>query len=435
MSSVRAIKGMHDILPEQTPIWRYLEKTLAALLGGHGYEEIRFPVLEFTELFRRSIGEVTDIVEKEMYTFEDRHGVSVTLRPEGTACCVRAAEEHGLLFNRTQRLWYSGPMFRYENPQKGRQRQFHQTGVEAFGMADPDIDAELIALSARLWRQLGVAAHLRLELNSIGDADSRARYRQALVDYFRPLAEQLDADSRRRLDSNPLRILDSKHPATRALLADAPSLEDYLDEASRQHFERLCALLDAAGIAYTINRNLVRGLDYYNRTVFEWVTDALGAQGTVCAGGRYDSLVEQLGGRSTPAVGFALGMERLFLLLTETGAALPTAQPPLLYAVAVGEAAREKAFALCERIRDLLPETGVLLHGGSGSFKSQMKQADRSGARLALLLGEDELAQGRVSLKWLREDVVQAQTGQISLPETELLTWLRQQAADGRHVE
>src|SRR5690606_21099306 len=313
---------MHDILPEQSALWRHVERMIAELLGSYGYREIRFPVLEFTELFKRSIGEVTDIVEKEMYTFEDRHGVSVTLRPEGTACCVRAAEEHGLLYNQVQRLWYAGPMFRYENPQKGRQRQFHQVGVEAFGMAGPDIDAELIALSARLWRLLGVDGQLRLEINTIATPAARAAYRQALVAYFRPHAASLDADSQRRLDSNPLRILDSKHPATRALVANAPSLADHVDAESAAHFTQLCALLDAAGIAYAVNRSLVRGLDYYRRTLFEWVTEALGAQGTVCAGGRYDGLVEQLGGRATPAVGFAIGLERLTLLMAEAGSAV-----------------------------------------------------------------------------------------------------------------
>lgn len=429
MSGIRAIKGMHDILPGQTALWRHVEATVAGLLGSYGYREIRFPVLEFTELFRRSIGEVTDIVEKEMYTFDDRNGVSVTLRPEGTACCVRAAEEHGLLYNQQQRLWYAGPMFRYENPQKGRQRQFHQIGVEAFGMAGPDIDAELIALSARLWRLLGVDGQLRLELNTIATPAARAAYRQALVAYFRPHAASLDADSQRRLDSNPLRILDSKHPATRALVADAPSLVDYVDAESAAHFTRLCALLDAAGIAYTVNRSLVRGLDYYSRTVFEWVTEALGAQGTVCAGGRYDGLVEQLGGRATPAVGFAIGLERLTLLMVEAGRAVAGDTAPALYVLAVGEAAQQRAFGLVERIRDLMPGLAVQLGAGGGSFKAQMKRADRSGATLALMLGEDELAAGAVSLKWLRA-VPAAGDNQLRLPENELPGWLSTHLAD-----
>lgn len=428
MTGVRAIKGMHDILPGQTGQWRHVEQEVAGLLARYGYQEIRFPILEFTELFSRSIGEVTDIVEKEMYTFEDRNGVSVTLRPEGTACCVRAAEEHGLLYNQVQRLWYAGPMFRYENPQKGRQRQFHQIGVEAFGMEGPDIDAELIALTARLWKILGVDGHLRLELNTIGTAEGRAAYRQALVAYFQPHVAQLDPDSQRRLQTNPLRILDSKHPQTRELVKHAPKLEAYLDDASAAHFDGLRQLLDAAGIAYTVNPDLVRGLDYYSRTVFEWVTDSLGAQGTVCAGGRYDGLVEQLGGRPTPAVGFAMGMERLCLLQAAVGRTPAVCDTPAIYCVAVGDAARQQAFALCEQLRGYLPAAGIQLHCGSGNFKAQMKRADRSGAPLALILGEDEVAQSRVTLKWLRGREGQAE--QASVPLAELPAWLSSHLAD-----
>ncbi len=328
MSNIRAIRGMNDILPDETPHWRRLEQTVSQLLASYGYGEIRLPVVEQTELFKRSIGEVTDIVEKEMYTFDDRNGDSLTLRPEGTAGCVRAAIQQGLL-TVPQRLWYAGPMFRYERPQKGRQRQFHQIGVEAFGIASADMDAELILLCARLWRQLGLADSVELQINSIGSSAARRAYRAALVDYLSAHADALDEDSQRRLHSNPLRILDSKNPRTQALLDAAPALADYLDDEARDDFERLCELLQAAGLAYVVNPRLVRGLDYYNKTVFEWVTERLGAQGTVCAGGRYDGLVEQLGGKSTPAVGFAMGMERLVLLMLETGAveAAPKRRP------------------------------------------------------------------------------------------------------------
>ena len=311
MAKIQAIRGMNDILPDQTPVWQYVESTVRQVLGQYGYQEIRMPVVEHTELFKRSIGEVTDIVEKEMYTFEDRNGDSLTLRPEGTAGCVRAAEEHGLLFNQTRRLWYTGPMFRHERPQKGRYRQFHQIGVECFGMAGPDIDAELLILTARLWSALGLSDHARLEINSIGTSDSRKVYRQALVAYLEQYQGKLDDDSKRRLTTNPLRILDSKDPATREILQGAPSLDDYLDDESRQHFEQLKAMLDAAGVAYTVNPALVRGLDYYGKTVFEWITDSLGAQGTICAGGRYDGLVEQLGGKPTVAVGFEASRKQI----------------------------------------------------------------------------------------------------------------------------
>ncbi len=404
MSKLQSIRGMNDILPEQTPLWRHLEREVEAVLDAYGYQQMRMPVLEQTALFRRSIGEVTDIVEKEMYTFDDRNGDSLTLRPEGTAGCVRACEQHGLLFNQVQRLWYAGPMFRHERPQKGRLRQFHQIGVEAFGMEGPDIDAELILLSARLWRRLGLSDVVTLELNSIGSAEARARYRQALVDFLRPYAAELDEDSRRRLDSNPLRILDSKDAATGKLLAEAPRLQDYLDDPSREHFEALQALLAGAGLAFRLNPRLVRGLDYYGRTVFEWTTRELGAQGTVCAGGRYDGLVAQLGGKATPAVGFAMGVERLVLLLEALGRSPDAASSsPHVYLLAAGDAPGRAAMVLAEQLRDALPRLRLLCHCGGGSLKSQFKRADRSGARLALVLGEDELARGDITLKWLRE--------------------------------
>ncbi|MDI5984736.1 histidine--tRNA ligase [Halomonas sp. M4R5S39] len=413
---IQAIRGMNDLLPGQSALWQYFEGQVRVLMQRYGYDEIRTPIVEQTALFARSIGEVTDIVEKEMYTFEDRNGDSLTLRPEGTASCVRAAMEHGLLHNQTQRLWYQGPMFRHERPQKGRYRQFHQVGVETFGLDGPDIDAEVILLSARLWQQLGLFEHVTLELNSLGSSAARAAYRELLVAYFERHHALLDEDSRRRLTSNPLRILDSKNPDMAEMLAGAPKLMDHLDDASREHFEQLTALLDAAGIDYVINPRLVRGLDYYGRTVFEWTTTALGSQGTVCAGGRYDGLVEQLGGKPTPAVGFAMGIERLILLL-ETLALVPEgARGELdLYLLPMDDAATRQALLLGERLRGELPGLRAQLHCGGGSFKSRIKKADRSGARLALLLGEDELAQGTATLKFLREE-----REQLSLPQAEL---------------
>ena len=403
--SLQAIRGMNDTLPEQTPLWRYFEDSVARLLDGYGYRQIRMPIVEFTELFKRSIGEVTDIVEKEMYTFEDRNGDSLTLRPEGTAACVRAVLEHGLAGGgQSQKLWYIGPMFRHERPQKGRYRQFHQIGVEVFNIEGPDIDAELIVLTWRLWGLLGIRDSVTLELNSLGTSAARAVYRDALVAYLSARADQLDEDSRRRLTSNPLRVLDSKNPETQALLADAPKMADYLDEESRIHFEGLKARLDAAGIPYTINPKLVRGLDYYSKTVFEWVTDQLGAQGTVCAGGRYDGLVEQMGGKPTPGVGFAMGIERLVLLL-ETLGKVPAeiARQVDVYLCAFGEPAELAALALAERLRDQLPRLRLQVNAGAGSFKSQLKKADKSGALFALVLGEDELAQQVVGCKPLRD--------------------------------
>lgn len=416
MAKIQAIRGMNDILPDQTPVWQYVESTVRRVLGQYGYQEIRMPVVEHTELFKRSIGEVTDIVEKEMYTFEDRNGDSLTLRPEGTAGCVRAAEEHGLLFNQTRRLWYTGPMFRHERPQKGRYRQFHQIGVECFGMAGPDIDAELLILTARLWNAFGLSDHARLEINSIGTSESRKVYRQALVAYLEQYQDKLDDDSKRRLTTNPLRILDSKDPATREILQGAPSLDDYLDDESRQHFEQLKAMLDAAGVAYTVNPALVRGLDYYGKTVFEWITDSLGAQGTICAGGRYDGLVEQLGGKPTVAVGFAMGLERLILLL-ETLELVPehVNNQADVYVTAMGDQAVAPAMALAETLRNELPGRIVVSHCGGGSFKSQMKKADRSGARFAVILGENEIAQATAGLKPLRDDQPQQEVAQADL--------------------
>ncbi len=413
MSNFRAIRGMNDILPDETPYWQLLEATVGDLLASYGYGEIRLPLVEQTELFSRSIGEVTDIVEKEMYSFADRKGDSLSLRPEGTAGCVRAVIQQGLLIG-SQRLWYSGPMFRYERPQKGRQRQFHQIGVEAFGIATPDIDAELILITARLWRQLGLGDSVELQLNSIGSSEARSAYRTALVAYLESHREALDEDSQRRLDSNPLRILDSKNADTQALLDSAPSLADYLDEESREDFEKLCALLTAAGVPFVINPRLVRGLDYYNKTVFEWVTSRLGAQGTICAGGRYDGLVEQLGGKSTPGVGFAMGMERLVLLLAELGRQVPATAADV-YVVAVGDDAVATALASAEALRDAMPGIRLVQNVGGGSFKSQMKKADKSGASVALIWGEDEVAAGRVTMKTLR-----GQSEQHSLPVEEL---------------
>jgi len=408
VSNIRAIRGMNDILPDETPDWQLIERTLRRVLASYGYGEIRLPVVEQTELFKRSIGEVTDIVEKEMYVFEDRNGESLALRPEGTAGCVRAAIQNGLL-SVQQRLWYAGPMFRYERPQKGRQRQFHQVGVEAFGIATPDIDAELILLSARLWRELGIADHVTLQLNSIGSSESRSEYRAALVDWLGARREQLDEDSQRRLETNPLRILDSKNPQTQSLLDGAPDLADFLDDESRADFRQLCELLDAAGINYEINSRLVRGLDYYNKTVFEWVTDQLGAQGTVCAGGRYDGLVEQLGGKSTPGIGFAMGLERLVLLIEALGVAEEKSPQADVYVVAVGDNAHRAALAAVETLRTARPELRIVQHVGGGSFKSQIKKADKSGARVALIMGEDEVAQGVATLKPLRQQGDQQQ--------------------------
>lgn len=409
---------MNDLLPEESPYWQYLEAMVAEVVEGYGYQEIRFPVLEATELFKRSIGEVTDIVEKEMYTFDDRNGDSVTLRPEGTASCVRACEEHQLLYNRgtlTQKLWYMGPMFRYEKPQKGRLRQFHQFGVEAYGVASADADAELLIMTARLWQTLGIDSAVSLQINSLGTPEARADYRSALVDYLTAHKDSLDEDSLRRLSSNPLRVLDSKVEATQKLLQDAPDLADFLDDASREHFDLLQAYLRAAGVQFTVNTRLVRGLDYYSRTVFEWVTERLGAQGTVCAGGRYDGLVSQLGGQPTPAVGFAMGLERLILLLHELKA-FPEdiSRAADVYVLALGDVI-PAAFALAEQIREQTPHVRVQMNTGGGSYKSQMKKADRSGADIVLILGENEAAAGEITVKFMRSDEPQQTVKQQQL--------------------
>ncbi len=398
--SLRAVRGMNDLLPEDAPLWQYFEATLRVWLKSYGYRELRTPILEHTGLFKRAIGEVTDIVEKEMYTFVDElNGESMTLRPEGTASCVRAVIEHSLLFDGGKRLWYQGPMFRHERPQKGRYRQFHQFGIEALGYAGPDIDIEHLLMSARLWKRLGLSDCIRLEINSLGGAESRSRHRQKLIAYFQAHETLLDEDAKRRLIANPLRILDTKNPAMQGLVEAAPCLMDELDDVALAHFEAVKAGLDAAGIAYSINPRLVRGLDYYNYTVFEWVTDRLGAQGTVCAGGRYDGLVEQLGGKPAPACGFAMGVERLLALMSEVGVQPPAAAADV-YLVNVGEAAARFALQAGESLRDA--GLDVLMHGGGGSFKSQMKKADASGARHAVIIGDDEAAAGEVTVKPLR---------------------------------
>ncbi len=406
---------MNDLLPDQSPVWQYLETQVKTVLQAYGYAEIRTPIVEQTELFKRSIGEVTDIVEKEMYTFEDRNGDSLTLRPEGTASCVRAAEQHGLLYNQVQRLWYTGPMFRHERPQKGRYRQFHQVGAEAFGMDGPDIDAEVIIMSAQLWKRLGLIESVELQLNTLGSAEARARFKEDLVSYLSARKDLLDADSQRRLESNPLRILDSKDQNTQQLLNDAPHFHDYIDEESKTHFEQLKSLLEAAGIRYRVNSRLVRGLDYYGKTVFEWVTDALGAQGTVCAGGRYDGLVSQLGGKPTPAVGFAMGVERLVLLLEELQLVPQSVRQRIdVYVIGMGDDNLANAMSVAETLRH---DAGlrVQLHCGGGGFKGQMKKADKSGADFAILIGDDERAASEVSLKPLRGNGEQIRVTQDSL--------------------
>ncbi|MEL0168189.1 MAG: histidine--tRNA ligase [Pseudomonadaceae bacterium] len=418
MKTLQAVRGMNDVLPEDSALWQYFERTVADLLTTYGYQQVRMPIVEPTELFKRSIGEVTDIVEKEMYTFDDRNGDSLTLRPEGTAGCVRAMLQHGLLGGGVaQKVWYNGPMFRHERPQKGRYRQFHQIGVETFNLTGPDIDAELIVLSWRLWQRLGISDAVKLELNSLGSSEDRARYRDDLVAYLQARFEQLDEDSQRRLASNPLRILDSKVPETQALLTDAPKLADYLNDEARAHFDGLRALLDEVGIPYVINPKLVRGLDYYGLTVFEWVTDQLGAQGTVCAGGRYDGLVTQLGGKPAPAVGFAMGVERL-LLLIETLERVPAelARQVDVYLVTLGDGAAKAGLRLAEQLRDALPSMRLVVHAGGGSFKSQFKKADKSGALYALVLGEDEVAVQQIGFKPLRSGEEQETLSWQDLP-------------------
>ena len=406
--TIQAIRGMNDYLPTETPLWQWVENKVRSVLSAYGYAEIRMPIVESTPLFARAIGEVTDVVEKEMFTFDDRDEESLTLRPEGTAGCVRAGIEHGLLYNQEQRLWYMGPMFRYERPQKGRYRQFHQVGVEIFGIPDPEIDAELIALTARLWKDLGIFDHVTLQLNSIGSLEARKNYRQALVDFLQNHIDILDEDSKRRLTTNPLRILDSKDQRVQEVLNDAPKLHDYLDDDSREHFAQLCALLDSLGIQYEINQKLVRGLDYYNKTVFEWVTSALGAQGTVCGGGRYDGLVEQLGGHATSGVGFAMGLERLVLLVQEVNTQITLPSAVDIYIVYQGEGTTVAAFNLAEKLRSELPHLRTLLHCSGGNFKKQFKRADKSGAKLALVIGEDEVKNQQVVVKNLLQHSEQA---------------------------
>lgn len=413
--NIQAIRGMRDILPDQTPLWQLFEGRVRRVLASYGYSEIRMPVLEMTDLFKRSIGEVTDIVEKEMYTFDDRNGDSLTLRPEGTAGCVRAGIENGLLYNQVQRLWYQGPMFRHERPQKGRFRQFNQIGVETYGMEGPDIDLEVILISSRIWKELGLDG-LELQINTLGTSEERAAYRDKLVEYISANKDKLDEESLRRLESNPLRILDSKNVDMRDLIAAAPTLMEYLGDESKAHFEAISAGLDAAGVSYVINQRLVRGLDYYSRTVFEWVTDRLGAQGTVCAGGRYDGLVEQLGGRATPAIGFAMGVERLISLLEESETASQV-EGLHAYMVLVGEESQKRGLALAENLRDQIPGLRLLTNCGGGSFKSQFKKADRSGARFALVIGEDELQRGVAGIKPLRDDSEQQEIALDSMKE------------------
>ena len=394
------VRGMNDILPDIAHTWQFLEREVQAIVESYGYREVRLPLLEHTELFKRSIGEVTDIVEKEMYTFDDRNGDSLTLRPEATASMVRAGMTHGLFHNQRQKLWTTGPMFRREKPQAGRYRQFYQFDVEAMGYEGPDVDAELIIMSARMWQRLGID-RIRLEINSLGTPESRADYREALVDYFTGVKNRLDEDSIRRLEQNPLRILDSKNPDMQDVVQAAPVMLDYLDDESREHFEGLKALLDAAGVGYEVNPRLVRGLDYYSRTVFEWVTDALGSQGAVCSGGRYDGLVDKLGGRATPAIGWAMGIERFVALYEACGGEAPAVKPDVFIA-AVGAGTQTRAFSLAEELRDAVDGIRVEMSLGGGSFKSQMKRADKSGATYALILGEQELGEGRIGLKPLR---------------------------------
>ena len=412
----RAIRGMNDILPDVSGTWTFLESVLRDVVESYGYSEIRLPLLEQTELFARSIGEVTDIVEKEMYTFLDRNGESLTLRPEATAGIVRAGITNGMLHNQRQKLWTMGPMFRYEKPQKGRYRQFYQFDVEALGFEGPDIDAELIIMCARMWRRLGIS-RLNLEINSLGTSEARVRYRDTLVEYFSGVKNQLDEDSIRRLEQNPLRILDSKNPEMQSVVAEAPVMLDFLDAESAEHFESLKGLLDAAGVRYTVNPRLVRGLDYYSRTVFEWVTDALGSQGAVCSGGRYDALVEKLGGRPTPAIGWAMGIERFVALYEACGGEAPAGDADV-YVVAVGDGALAQAMTLAEELRDKIAGVRVELNLGGGSFKSQLKRADKSSADYAVILGEQELADGRAGLKPLRSTEDQSSIAFEELAET-----------------
>ena len=398
--NIQAIRGMNDCSPTESPLWQWIEGQVRQILSSYGYSEVRMPIVESTPLFARAIGEVTDVVSKEMYTFWD-NDEQLTLRPEGTAGCVRAAIEHGWIYNNEQRLWYMGPMFRHERPQKGRYRQFHQAGVEVFGIATPEIDAELIILTARLWKALGIDQHVSLQLNSIGSLEARANYRSALVAFLENHQDLMSEEEKERLVKNPLRILDTKNQALQDVLDGAPKLLDYLDDESREHFAQLCGLLDAVGIQYEINPKLVRGLDYYNKTVFEWVTSTLGAQGTVCGGGRYDGLVEQLGGHATSGVGFAMGLERLVLLVQEVNKSIPVKSAVDIYVVYQGEGTTLAAFQLAEKLRSELPHLSTMLHCSGGNFKKQFRRADKSGATLALVLGESEVQNNQVVVKHL----------------------------------
>ena len=414
---IQAIRGMNDCAPTESPLWQWVEGQVKQVLASYGYSEVRMPIVESTPLFARAIGEVTDVVSKEMYTFWD-NDEQLTLRPEGTAGCVRAAIEHGWIYNNEQRLWYMGPMFRHERPQKGRYRQFHQAGVEVFGIANPEIDAELIILTARLWKALGIDQHVSLQLNSIGSLEARVNYRSALVAFLENHQDLMSDEEKERLVKNPLRILDTKNQALQEVLNDAPKLLDYLDEESRTHFATLCQLLDDMGIAYEVNPKLVRGLDYYNKTVFEWVTSALGAQGTVCGGGRYDGLVEQLGGHAAPGVGFAMGLERLVLLVQEVNAAVPVANTVDVYLVYSGEGATLNAFQLAETIRSALPQVRVMTHCSGGKFQKQFKRADKVDAKLALVIGESEVVEKTVVVKDLRSSAEQVTISQADIIET-----------------
>lgn len=414
--NIQSVRGMRDILPEQSSSWQFIEDTARKLFNSYGYKELRTPIIEPTELFKRSIGDATDIVEKEMYSFEDRNGDSLTLRPEGTAGCVRAGMQHGLLHNKQQRIWYIGPMFRHERPQKGRYRGFYQAGIETYGIATPDIDAEVIAIAARFWKLLGFK-NVHLEINSLGSNEARQSYREVLIEYFSAHHDQLDEDSQRRLHKNPLRILDTKNPKMKELVSNAPDLLDYLDEESKNHFEELKQRLDKMEIAYQVNSRLVRGIDYYNRTVFEWITDDLGAQGTICAGGRYDGLVKQLGGRETPACGFGIGLDRLQLLVEEQGLDQSNNNPHF-YLVMAGKDAELTGVTLAESLRNTIPSLRLLSNGGAGSFKTQLKRADNSRADYALILGENEVEEGNITIKPLRDKL--AISEQQSISQTEL---------------
>ena len=421
---IQSIRGMNDILPDESPSWQFIEEKLRQLMQSYNYDEIRFPIVEKTALFKRSIGEVTDIVEKEMYTFDDRNGDSLTLRPEGTAVCVRAGIQNGILVNQQHRLWYMGPMFRHERPQKGRYRQFHQFGVEVFGLSGPDIDAEIICMTARFWKMLGLEDSVTLQLNSLGTPESRDHYRDILIEYLEANKEKLDEDSLRRLNSNPLRILDSKNPAMQDIIEQAPHLMEHLDDESREHFTQLCAYLHSVGIKYEVNTRLVRGLDYYCKTVFEWVTDKLGAQGTICAGGRYDGLVKQLGGRETTAVGFAMGLERL-VLLVEQSELDKHLKCPHAVMLMMGERAQIAGLTLSEQLRDEVTGVRVLNVCGGGSFKSQMKRADKSQAEIALILGDDELDKNIITVKYLRAENAADKPQQEQLTQSQVVELLR----------